>query len=76
MVEALLLLPDARTHWHSQDLELLTPVATHRVRDQDGGVYDMIATTTQLTGGWHLFEVYEPTVAGPHASAPAPTDEK
>ncbi|WP_331738729.1 helix-turn-helix domain-containing protein [Embleya sp. NBC_00896] len=63
-LEALLALPGITAHWHSQDAALVMPVAAHKVVAEDGGVHEMLATTTRLAGGWSLFVMYEPTVAG------------
>lgn len=70
VVAALLALPGIARYWHSQDVELLAWAGSFEVAAESGGYHEVYATTTQLAGGWRLFQMYEPTVAGSAAGAP------
>ncbi|MFI1584774.1 helix-turn-helix domain-containing protein [Embleya sp. NPDC020630] len=69
-LESLLALPGIAPHWHSQDAALIEPVITHEETTEDGAVHEVLTVTTRLAGGWSLFAMYEPTVAGPSPTTP------
>ncbi|WP_331769338.1 hypothetical protein OG948_36785 (plasmid) [Embleya sp. NBC_00888] len=37
---------------------MIVPVAAHKVVAEEGGVHEMLATTTRLADGWRLVVMY------------------